>query len=353
MQVYIKNRVRLKTEYQYFMHQFVEACVDNGFKCKKDVIPSYRFHFRALIFRGLLAVYKTVHALFPKLVKRKQALIITANGCTILENVFPYFFGYEIIPMLWDVWPYTWDTLYRDLKLLEVKRLFVTVRAMAVKISKDLGIECYWIPEGIDVDDYSNGVKLSMRSNDILEIGRQHPQYHKVLLQLESKGLVKGLKYNTLHPDGSIDLRHLLYPTAQSLIDDLVNFKIMICFPQSDTNPKRAGALETLTQRYWEAMLSGCLIVGRAPKELIDLIGYNPVVDVEWDSPGRQLSAIIEKIENYQSLVDKNQKVAVKFASWNSRVQKMKSVLEGNGYDFGRHADCRKPYKDGHTDGAQ
>ena len=55
--------------------------------------------------------------------------------------------------------------------------------------------------------------------------------------------------------------------------------KIVVSFPQNITNPKKAGDIETLTQRYWESMLSRNIIVGQAPEELIELIGYNPVIN--------------------------------------------------------------------------
>ena len=58
-----------------------------------------------------------------------------------------------------------------------------------------------------------------------------------------------------------------------------------------------AGKIETLTQRYWECMLSRCLIVGRAPFELINLIGYNPVIEVEWGNESEQLLRILNNIE--------------------------------------------------------
>ena len=108
----------------------------------------------------------------------------------------------------------------------------------------------------------------------------------------------------------------------------------MICFPQCDTNPQKAGNLETLTQRYWEAMLSGCLIVGRAPQELIDLIGYNPVIDVEWDNPEIQVEGILNNIENYQNLVDKNIESAQKYATWDSRIPLIKEYLAKVGYQL-------------------
>ena len=74
-------------------------------------------------------------------------------------------------------------------------------------------------------------------------------------------------------------------------------------------------------------MLSGNLIVGRAPKELIELVGYNPVIDVDWNAPGEQLKNILTNIKDYQTLVDKNFKVALKYASWDNRINDIKKIL--------------------------
>ena len=49
----------------------------------------------------------------------------------------------------------------------------------------------------------------------------------------------------------------------------------------SSPKPELAGDIETLTQRYWECMLSRIVMLGHAPQELIDLIGYNPVIEID------------------------------------------------------------------------
>lgn len=96
------------------------------------------------------------------------------------------------------------------------------------------------------------------------------------------------------------------------------------------------GHIETLTQRYWEAMLSRCLMVGRAPQELIRLIGYNPVIEVDWDNAREQLSNILDHIDNFQELVDKNFEYAKKYASWDHRMVMIKKILNDNGYFFSK-----------------
>lgn len=317
MHVFIKNRKRRHGEFQFFMHQFVESCIKSGIPSKRDLKINKLTKLLSLVFVKL-----------PNR-KKKNAIIISTQGSSLLYNAFPYF-GYEIIPMIWDLWPASWPFLYSHLTKLKCKTAFVTVRSMAEKLRSDLGINAYWIPEGIDINDYSKGDALVNRSIDVYELGRQLPCYHNILIKVLGGGKLIG---NTYNPDGT--LAKLAYPTAKELLDNLNKTKIIISFPQVDTHPKRAGKLETLTQRYWEAMLSGCLIIGRAPKELIDLIGYNPVIDVDWKSPGEQIVNILNNIGTYQTLVDKNYNTAKKMASWDLRTQQIKNILHAEGYSIG------------------
>lgn len=327
MKIFIKNRVRQKVEFQFFMHQMVEACIKNGFKSKPDIFFSYKYHIRSFCKRLLFFVYLIVKWLFPSLIKRKQALLVTANGGTLLENVFPYYFNYEIIPMLWDVWPSKWPVLYKDLKLFDCKVVFVTVRAVAEKINKELPIKAYWVPEGIDVCVYNKGSNLEDRTNTVLELGRQKKDYHIVLQKLNNSGKLVNYSASKTLPNGMLDVDNLLFKTNEEMIRCLPTYKIMICFPQTDTNPERAGDVETLTQRYWEAMLCRCVLVGRAPQELIDFIGYNPVIDVDWRNPELQIMGILDDVSSYQPLVDKNYEIATRKASWDNRIQLIKKCL--------------------------
>ena len=200
---------------------------------------------------------------------------------------------------------------------------------MAEKISKELGIKAFWIPVGIDISDYSKGENLASREIDVYELGRQMRNYHQILENTLGKGQLVCNKY-----DSNGALLQLAYPTAQDLLEHLNKTKIIISFPQADTHPERAGGLETLTQRYWEAMLSGCLILGRAPQELIDFIGYNPVIDIDWSAPENQILSILSNIAQYQKWVDKNYETARNLASWDLRIQQIKTILSQNGYSM-------------------
>ena len=54
----------------------------------------------------------------------------------------------------------------------------------------------------------------------------------------------------------------------------------------------------------------------------MDFIGYNPVIELsDKISPEEQIANVIEHIEDYQSLVDKNRETAERLGSWNLRMK--------------------------------
>lgn len=332
--IYIKNRIRQKQEYQFFRHQFVEACIKNGFTSKPDYIPTYRFYIRSICRRILYSLSKVFHKFAPCLLHRdnKKAILISATGNTMIDSIFPYYYGYEIVPFIWDVWPIYWDELYDNLRLFDCKTVFVTVKSFKEKLENDLGIRAFYIPEGIDTSIYHSGVNLEKRDGDVLEIGRQHTKYHEVILSCIKKGMIKNVNSSNIDAKGNLIDKQLQFPTHEELCNALPKYKIMICFPQCDTNPQKAGDLETLTQRYWEAMLSGCLIVGRAPQELIDLIGYDPVIGINWNDPEKQLEEIVNNIGRFQNIVNRNLESAKKYSSWDVRMPMIKKCLKEAGY---------------------
>ena len=327
MKVFIKQKKRRKEEFQFFMHDFIDACEKAGFESKQDLFPSYRFHIRALLGNVLLTFYSFIHKKCQCLIHRNNQLIVAANGVNIRDNLFPYYCGYEIVPMLWDCWPSTWKQMYSDFELFDIKKVLVTSRQVADMINEETNVRATWIPEGINQSLYHKGSRLEMRTIEVMEMGRRKESFHKVLLSLKSQGMINRIITSNLNKNGTLDDKHVAY--SNSMLRSLMaDSKLMICFPQCDTNPQRAGNIETLTQRYWEGMLSRCLLIGRAPKELIDLIGYNPVIEVGKGNIENQLKNILMNISKYQSIVDKNFETAQKYADWSHRINMIVKVLK-------------------------
>ena len=120
----------------------------------------------------------------------------------------------------------------------------------------------------------------------------------------------------------------------KELIDNLADARVVAAYTKQWTNPEESGGIDTLTQRYWECMLSRCVMIGHAPKELIDLIGYNPVVDVDRDKPTEQLQEVLAQIEDYQELVNRNRESALKFGVWTYGTERVMNILKNNGYEI-------------------
>lgn len=302
------------------MHDFIDECVKNGLTPLKDILPSYQWHIRAIIRNLLLVFYKLIHQHFPQLISRNKGnLIITGNGSTIEDSLFPYFCGYNVIPMLWDCWPDKWEIMIKDFKLFDINTVFVTSSQVVKRINAETNVHAVWIPEGINASLYNKGKELKDRTIDVMDMGRRMLEYEEVITKLQKEGVIQHVITSKIDNDGNLDDKHVVY-TNEELHQMMSDSKIMICFPRCDTNPQTAGNIETLTQRYWEAMLSRSIIIGRAPKELIHFIGYDPVIEVDWKRPEKQLIQILSNISHYQELVNRNYKAAKEKADWSNRI---------------------------------
>ena len=204
-----------------FMQSFVEAAISCGIKTKKQYyFPNKKIENK--IIHCADTILTLINKYLPFLIRKKKAIIITAAGDTIFKESFPYFYNSEIIPMLWDVWPARWEGISYNLQYLQCKLCFVTVRSVAERIKKEIGINAYWIPEGICITDYQKGVPLAIRKNDILELGRQHVFYHNILERLERENQIHGYARNSYYPNGNY--KTLAFPKVYELIEALPTF---------------------------------------------------------------------------------------------------------------------------------
>ena len=174
-------------------------------------------------------------------------------------------------------------------------------------------------PEAVDTARYSAGKPLAARSIDLLEFGRSNV---RVLGGVDMTGIrhVSTLQHG----------RYIF--SNEALFQAMGNARITLCLPRSVTHPELAEGVETLTQRYWEAMLSGMLIVGHAPQELVDIVGYNPVIELDAQAPARQIAQLLAHIADYQPMVDRNREVALAKGDWKARISDLMHRLESLGW---------------------
>lgn len=259
--------------------------------------------------------------LFPTLWQGEARLVFVQPVSLYFDAGFSVL-THEIIPFIWDCWPCYYDKMERWLKRHNVKTAFFTSSQEMEEIKCRLPhINAIHCPEATNTLLYQKGKPLKERSIDILEFGRPN---NKVFNSRDEQ-------LNDLNAINTFNLEER--PTDAELRQLMQDARITVCFPKSLTHPEEAEGVETLTQRYWEAMLSGTLLVGHCPKELQDIIGYNPVIELSSsDSHSDTIHNIIKNIEQYQELADKNAESALRFGDWQYRMQTVKQIID-NSYD--------------------
>ena len=250
---------------------------------------------------------------------RKEARLRFVEPVSLKFDSFPDYARYEVVPMFWDCWPRYFEMTCEWLRKHRVRTAIFSSRMTAERMHKRFpDMEIIWCPEAVDGDVYQKGKLLKDRTIDLLEFGRSN---EKVLQA------------------GALSLNHVctkqngkfIY-TNEQLYQAMGDAKVTIALPRSMTQPEMAGDIETLTQRYWECMFSRMVMVGHAPQELVDFIGYNPVIELRKDISAEALIRdVLEHIDDYQELVDKNRETAERLGSWNVR---MKWLMEELREDF-------------------
>ncbi len=292
-----------------FKMQVYDAWVKMGGKTMPTHYPWRAFHKFA---------YNYELPTFHK--SNKIAKLRFVEPVSLSFDAFPDYARYEIIPMIWDCWPMYFEKACQWFIKHNVRSAIFTSSQTADRMKERFPeMNILAITEGIDTSKYKEGKNLNERSIDLLEFGRRNKKVFDVNLP---KNYTHLYSKNGEH----------LFKTEQDLVNGLADSKITVCYPRCDTQPQKAGDIETLTQRYWEAMLSRIVIVGRAPKELIDLIGYNPVIEIGKENQKERIIDIINHINNYQSLVDRNKDTAKKMGSWDIRVRQIMDWLRSSGY---------------------
>lgn len=251
---------------------------------------------------------------------KEEARLRFVEPVSISFDTFPDYAAYEIIPFIWDCWPCYFEKICAWFKKHDVQTAIFTSSQTAERMRERFPeMNVMHCPEGVDTSRYTAGKPLSERSIDLLEFGR------KGNIEINSCDH-KGIRYVCTKVG-----RKYLY-SNEKLAEVMGDAKVTIALPRNITDPQKAGDIETLTQRYWENMLSRMVMVGHAPQELIDFIGYNPVIELDKENPDAQIMDIITHIEDFQDMVDKNRSTALEKGDWAQRMNMIKRYLIFNNY---------------------
>ena len=269
---------------------------------------------------------KLLHGLFyrfemPQIYRgKKEARLRFIEPVSVSFDAFPDYMFFEIIPMIWDCWPKYFEKMCVWFTKHKIKTAIFTSSQTAERMRQRFPeMNIMYCPEAVNTSKYTQGKELRERTIDLLEFGR-------------GSGIVLNKKENEFKYVCTKVNGEFIYDNEQ-LYEAMSDAKATIALPRSITQPEMAGNIETLTQRYWESMLSRMVMIGRAPQELVDLIGYNPVVELDREKPNEQIADIVGHIDEYQEMVDKNHHIALQLGDWTMRIKQIIEWLRECGYD--------------------
>ena len=218
-----------------------------------------------------------------------------------------------------DAWTKDQPEMVDFIRRCKIDQVFVSASQAVTELNEKLGQTlAYWIPEGIDISAYKY-FSYNQKDIDVIQIGRKYDWYHELILPFLGE---TNKVYVYEKTKGTV-----IFHTRESFIDGLARSKISVCFPSNITHPERAGMIETMTNRYLQSMASKCLIVGNAPQEMVELFGYNPVIEIDRAGPKEQLKTILDHYSDYIPLIEKNYEIVSKYHTWKNRWEQIKAII--------------------------
>jgi hypothetical protein len=199
------------------------------------------------------------------------------------------------IAWAFDVWPESYDAMVAYLKRYGIDALFVTAKQSADRLERTTtGCDVKWCAEPL-IDLGFRPKPWNERKTDVLQMGRRYDKYHAKL------AAERRHSYIYEEQKGQV-----IFPTMTEFLVGLGDAKVSVCFSSDLTHPDRAGDVSTATQRYFQSFASECVVVGNTPPELVNLFGYDPVVQADLDDPAGQIDTILASPDIYLPLVEKN-----------------------------------------------
>lgn len=270
---------------------------------------------------------KAVHALLkfwpnPKLPFRDTNRYLAVGYQP--EKSFPYLNLRAKAKYLWmyDAWESRFAEIERFVRTCGIDILMLSSKQAADHFSSLQlpRFSAHWVPEAVDCSAYRSK-PMSERSIDVLQLGRKWEAYHQTI----APGLLKeGRKYVYETRPGKI-----IFKDRAQFISGLSDSKISICVPSNITHPERSGAISTMTTRYLQSMASRCLVLGELPHDMQYLFEHEPVIKIDKSDPVGQILHILDNVDEFQPLIERNYRAVVNGHTWQHRADKILSLVDG------------------------
>jgi len=242
------------------------------------------------------------------------------SGDFRLITPFSFFSPNNYIYM-YDVWPRFQKWIFPLLQFFNIKYVFFSSK----QVFDSYLVQCphsscsaMWVPEAIDISRY-HFKDYNDKDIDVMEFGRMFDEYHDKI----ANTLNDHKKNHVFRKNGQL----ILFPSVSDFKMALARSKIVICVPSNISHPERAENISTMTLRYLQAMASKCLIVGILPSDILEIFGYNPIVEIEFERADEQIIEVLANFDGYQKLIEKNYHEVKYNHQWHNRWKLIKSKI--------------------------
>ncbi|MEM6757390.1 MAG: glycosyltransferase [Planctomycetota bacterium] len=202
----------------------------------------------------------------------------------------------RVVPWCMDSWPRFDAGLHAFFERFGVQRACFTQRAAVERCRAAMpDLDACWMPESTPPGLYESATPLADRSIRLISYGRQLDGVNEAMAEVgdAATGVFDATACRKRFADMA-DLRRALGQTRAT-----------IAYPRSTTDPAFSGGSETMTLRYLEAVASGTVLLGQAPREMIDLFGFDPVIQATPDTLRSVVQDLNDRPERYQAHADR------------------------------------------------
>jgi len=278
----------------------------------------------SLFARIFSKMYRHFSSLFHLLsvIKSKKSYFAIILDIRAVGTKFPFFAfnANKKILYLSDCWEPQFFETEKTLKNLKIDIVFFDSKLCWEYFQEKWPmIKSFWVPSGIVPDEYY-AMPYSQKDIDILHLGRRCDAYH---IKIVNFCVENNLKY--LY---EVERGRIIFPKRSDFLKGLARSKISICVPSSVTNPERSGYISVLSLRYFESMLSKCLIVGVMPEEMKYIFDYCPIVEIDMKNPTQQIMYLLKNFDRHIPLIERNYLEVKEKHQWKHRAHDINKIIE-------------------------
>lgn len=189
--------------------------------------------------------------------------------------------------------------------------VIVSNRSVVEAVAEITGVPCTYLPMAVDAERYApSAPDAPARTVDVASWGRRLAGTHAPLVQAMAE---RRLHYAFDTVRGAWDVTdHVEHRLAQAALLQRTKYSVVYRINDEPGRVERTGGEESLTNRYFESLAAGTIMLGSAPdsSEWTDCFPWpDAVVAIPAPAPG--IVSVIEQLEQDPERLDRARRAAV------------------------------------------